>query len=401
MRFARFAFSLILSASLILCLCLSAHAAADESPMTIYCVNTLYHGPSGSQPYSIERAYFDDPTSSGTYQFSIPGTVMENQIEYEARSINIIGYPDIDLWQQGYIYTFMYEIRVPNTVTPEPSGVVFTFGVATLRDDDSISIFQALGDVIHTYSVGSTLTTYLVTSTVYVDESFNGGAVGNLDSAYCSLEMSVWEQAAVNLNVRLSNVKAQKAIGEDAYYQASVDALNDLNSSMNGVNSSVNQVNSSVNQVNNSVNELNQSVTNLPQATIDAEYEYTLNMMPDDEGNIESVTGDVDELTVEIKNEMNGFNDLLATFTQREPCIYMPDIIIPLGDDVKINLSNTAYGQYVTGEGYFLPMSYLENMNPNIMNWINTAALLVRFVALISFFTYGMWKMLRLEWWVN
>lgn len=322
MRFARIAFAVILSTTLILSFCLSVYAAEEEN-MYVYCINVLYSPPAGSGLGTRERAFFDDPSSTGVYQFSLDGTIMEDQREFQLAGVNILGNTDsIDLWQQGYIYTFTYEIRVPNSSCPIPGSTLFTFGVASLFDDDTMDRYQALGDVTYTYITSANFVTFYVTSVVYVDSNFVGSQVGNLDNAYTSLEINIRDFNSVTLSVRLSNVKAQKAIGEDAYYQASVDALNDLNSSMNGVNNSVNQVN-------NSVNELNQSVQDLPQAQVDAEYNFILNTMPDDQGYIDTISGDLTIMHDYFVGKTDSLVFLLDYLESSRPCMYLPKVSIP------------------------------------------------------------------------
>lgn len=380
MRIARIVITVILTATLILSLSVSTLAASENESLFIYGINCLYQGSAGLPSSYQEVTYYDDPTSVGVYQFIIPSTIMQDQLEYNAKSLNILGNTNsIELWNQGYIYTFYYEIRINNASVPETTAVTFTFGVASLGEGDYISKFQDLGDVIYTYNVASSFTTYYVTSTVYVDENFNGGNVGNLSDSFTSLEMSIFEQGTVNISVRLSNVKVQKAIGEDAYYQASVDALNDLNSS-------VSRVDSSVNQVNNSVNELNQSVEALPEATVNAEHEFIYNSMPDAEGDIDVIKGDILAILSVYDTDIQQLYYALNN-QQARPVLYLPEVEIPFLD---IHLWDSQF---------FYVDAYLNSMNSQIMEYINIVVIFIRIIAIAAFATVGLYRMSRVEWW--
>lgn len=379
MRITRFIIAFILTASLIFCLVLNVSAGGEEvSDLYLPMLDVIYFR--GGSP-SIEEMFFADPNAGGNFNYFIPGTIMNDQLEYQVRSAALLGYPetDLSLWQQGYIYTFTYELRISTSAVPDPDFVTFQFGIAT-SDGLVIQDVYVLSDVIFTYDIAGSFTYFYVSSIVYVDENFKTGNISSsLDDTYVYLEFSLYESSSVNIGIRTADCKVIKAIGEDAYYQASIDALNDLNSS-------VSRVDSSVNQVNNSVNELNQSVEALPEATVNAEHEFIYNSMPDAEGDIDVIKGDILAILSVYDTDIQQLYYALNN-QQARPVLYLPKVEIPF---LNIHLWDSQF---------FYVDAYLNSMNSQIMEYINIVVIFIRIIAIAAFATIGLYRMSRIEWW--
>ncbi|MBQ2846046.1 MAG: hypothetical protein IJE75_02795, partial [Firmicutes bacterium] len=88
----------------------------------------------------------------------------------------------------------------------------------------------------------------------------------------------------------------------------------------------------------------------------------------------------------EFSPELERAKDLFTSDIAR-PCVYVPDIDIPILDI------------HVMDQGVLFLDSYLNNMSTSILAWIDVLLWFIRFVACATFTTVTWYKMARIEWW--
>lgn len=354
MRYSRILAAFILTTSLIILLVIPSSAA--EVYDLYVCDAWLYYQPDqGGDP--IYTNVLPDVNDDGTFTFNLTEHINDNGNQTDLRSIAILMYPE-DIGyvecERGYIYTYNFTVRM--TRVTNPSDFYFEFGIC----DSSFTEVIPMADVTYSYSGTSAMKTYSCTAVMYIDDTFSFGSLKeDIDTLCCYLDITgTWSG---DVTLRNLEQRVSKAVGEDAYYEASLEAIN-----------------------------------NLPQS----EYDFVMSKMPDEQGMADNVNGDIDDMLNEVKLEINGFYDIITAINYNEPLIYFPSINIPLGDGVNIDVINdTPMRNYIDGEGFFRPLAMLASMNGNIVSWINTFVVFIRFVAVIGFLTVGLYKMLHVEWW--
>ena len=288
---------------------------------------------------------------------SVPQTINQDGIDFEAYTFAFVCYP-LDssgvsapvTFEKGYVYTFNFTIQTTRLLDPDLTS--FSFGICQEGFTDA----RPLAEVVYTLeNVTSNVKRYYVTSTVNVDDSFPLSSMGDPYETYYYLQMgSDW---TADFRLIASNMTSKKSVGEDAYYQASLDAIE-----------------------------------NLPNA----EYEFTLNMMPDAEGEIELIKGDIDDITQELHLVTNDLYDVIMGVQKAEPMIYFPTMRIPhLDIDVLESVDEQSYFK----DGFFYPLVLITAMG-GLPRWVSVALAFVRITFVIGFVTYTLDNMLRVEWWL-
>lgn len=340
MRSSRIIAAVILSTILILALAVNTFAASITQDLDINYAS-LYYKPlvQGASPlYDLLDPRF---TSSYTY-FDISNTQGEYE-NYELASIQILMFPadmsNINL-ERGYIYTFDFTIRF-NKLNIEPQDYIFGFGVA----NEDASLTAPLGDAVFTYNKTGSYYEFYVTFVVNVEKNLDFSYVGEDEDLYYYLDIiGSWSD---ELQLRSYKQTVTKAVGEEAYYQASLDAINGL-----------------------------------PQS----EYDFVYNSMPDSEGEAQVLIGDIEEMYAQFNPWLNQITTLFSSDVSR-PCLYIPEVVIPFLD-IKVFDSQIFYVD-----------DYLNNMNADILPKIEILVWFVRFVGCVTFVYYTYYKVVRIEWW--
>lgn len=355
MRYTRILAAIILSSALIFLLCFGS-SAANTYKDTISCdhgMGVYFPLNSGAQKW-VE--FTPTITNNGTrFSFSgIEAELVNGNFEYAFDRFVFLLFPDNHLveFEKGYIYTYNFTVR--STKVSNVNESAFSFGVS----DYDFSFATPLGDVVYTYDFsGSTTVNYYITVSFYVDDSPSYNSLPNPEEAYLYLQISTeWSDT---FSLIASNMTAEKAVGEDAYYQASLDAIQ-----------------------------------NLP----DTEYNFILNKMPDAEGEVDAIELQADNLAEDFKLFTNDLYDVLVGVTYAEPLVYFPKMNIPI---LNIDLSSSEYfGKYISSDGFFKPLNLVADMNTSAMPAINLCKGVAQLILMVTFCTVGLEKMLRIEWWM-
>lgn len=347
--------ALILTAPLILTCAVPCSAAAETADWYWYSADLRYNCLTIGEPYTTVVMYPEGTSPSLT---GIPYTFTEGDHTYEFNDLIACFYPEegyVD-FVQGYIYTFDFEIRITNIT--DLSQLQFEFAIGKLTDDDYVSEYTPYGDLVYTYTRSNRTYTFNLKVTVNVDENFPNMTFNEYSCVMLQV-MNFEEAFGGSFNVKSMSSTCVKAIGENAYYQASLDAINDLPNT---------------------------------------EYDFVYQRMPDGEGAVEQIKGDLNTITSKFDEILNEFHDLVNSINEPEPRIYMPKIKIPILD---IDLTGSKYmGAYIDGEGYFRPLEYLNSMSSDILQPLILVSTFIRFILLVTFITVGLENMIRIEWWI-
>ena len=351
MRNTRIIAAFVFATTLIFTLCLSSSAAALTD--TLYCERGVAY----FQPLNSSSGKWVDYTpsiSNSIFTFSnLPNTLVENNYEYSFDFFAFLLYPNSNLveFTDGYVYTYNFTIRSTRVATPALTN--FEFGVTDASYNEAIP----LADVVYTYDMtGSSTATYYVTCTVNVDNTFPASTLPSPTDAYLYLRIaSEWSDT---FQLRASNMTMKKAVGEGAYYQASIDAIE-----------------------------------NLPNT----EYDFTLNKMPDADGTVEVIKGQADDITSELNLQLTNALGVFTGISGEEPLIYMPKMKIPI---LNLDIADYTAG-YISQDGYFRPLDMIQDMDDSgqAILGINLARHFLQLVFVFTFATVGIEKMLRIEWW--
>lgn len=346
MRYSRIIASVICSTLIFIVFVIPISAVATEQKIIIDSCEASYRNQYFEVYYpQVNRDNYVFPQIKNPYNGDVDNPP-------QLSSITLLGYtnPYID-WKEGYIYTFNYTVAV--ALVQEDVYPTITLGLATTTDSGTIAQYAPIGDVTYTYnktgnsSQGYTYT-YSITSVVKVDSSFNNGNIEDYNRTYVALNIDgIFNQSSANVTVLANRMKVIKSIGEDAYYQASLDAIE-----------------------------------NLPQS----EYDYIYNSMPDETGEVETIKGQFIEVLAGFNPDLEAFAQALTTDVAR-PCVFLPSVVIPFMD-IEIWENQIFYVD-----------SYLDQMNPNIMTALESMLFFIRTVALLTFITVGLYKMIKMEWW--
>lgn len=353
MRYSRIIATFILSSALILCLVFPSSASEVD---TLICESGVGHFYS---PNSANQKWVDYyPTeNNGVYTFSdIPYGTTSGNIEYAFYSFTFLTYSDYTpvTLERGYVYTFNFKITSTKISSSNADRTTFSFGMCEASYTNALP----LSSVTYTYSTASGRSTFNCTAVVNVDGSIDFSSLTSNDGElYYYLQIiGPWSD---NFTLTSSNMTKTKNLGEESYYQASVDAIE-----------------------------------NLPQT----EYDYVYNNMPNAEGDIDQIKGNLDELTEELHLLTSDLYEVLLGISDDEPLIYMPPMQIPVLD---INLRTAKYfGNYIDGNGYFHPLSMVNSMAPSFTKWVEVGRSFVQLSVIIGFVTIGLDKMLKIEWWM-
>lgn len=354
MRYSRVIATIIFTSALIFSLCITSFAAPAYND-SLYCsYGVAYFAPLNS---SAGKWVDYNPTvndSETVFSFtSLPANLVQGNYEYSFRSFAFLMNPNSSPveFENGYVYTYDFQIR--STRNTNPSLTAFQFGVCK----DGFNDVVPLADVIYTYDKsGSTTINYYVTVTLNVDSSFPANSIPHPDEAYLYLQIATEWSDTFSLIASRLNVK--KSVGEGAYYQASLDAIE-----------------------------------NLPNT----EYDFTLNKMPDADGVVEQIKGDADDITEELNLQLTNALGVLISLEGEEPLVYMPKMKIPI---LNLDLANYTKG-YISPDGYFRPLDMIEDMDTSgqALATLELARKFISVVLVFTFCTVGIEKMLRIEWW--
>jgi len=338
MRYSRFIAAFVLTSALIITFIIPTSAAETEA---LICESGVAYY-STVNDNNFEWVDYSPSVSEGKYTFNLPSSYENNEIGYYLKSFTFLTYTDYSLipLERGYIYTFNFQVQTNNINSKD--STTFEFGVCQTGFNDAF----LLSDVTYTYNTKAGKTTFYVTCVVRCDENMVEPEYSPVDSDnYYFLTMNAHWVSDITLVG--SEMKRTKALGEEAYYEASVNAIKDL-----------------------------------PQT----EYDYILNKMPDAEGELTVMTGELLDIMSEFSPELDQAKDLFTSDIAR-PCVYLPDIDIPILDI------------HVMDKGVLFLDSYLNNMSTSILAWIDVLLWFIRFVACATFFTVTWYKMARVEWW--
>lgn len=135
------------------------------------------------------------------------------------------------------------------------------------------------------------------------------------------------------------------------------------------------------------------AIENLPNT----EYDFTLNKMPDAEGTVETIKGDIETLTGQLNVELTNMFGVFTGISGEEPLVYMPPMKVPI-----LNLDLHEYmGQSIDSKGYFHPLALVESMDSDgqALYYIDLARKFLSIVLVFTFCTVGIEKMIKVEWW--
>lgn len=351
MRYTRIVTAFIFTLALIFSLCITSFAAPAVND-TLQCdYGVAHYTPMNS---SADKWVDYQATANSSYDrftFSnLPNVLVQGNYEYSFDSFTFMMYPSNESisFQEGYVYT--YNFTVSSSKVSTPSTTSFQFGVCL----DGFNDARPLSDVYYTYETRGSTAYYYVTATVNVDSSFNQSTIPSPDDAWLYLRIATeWSDT---FTLIASNLTMKKSVGEGAYYQASLDAIE-----------------------------------NLPNT----EYDFTLNKMPDAEGTVEQIQGDIDVMTEELNVQLTNVFGVFSGISGEEPLVYMPPMNVPILD---IDLHDYM-GSYIDSKGYFHPISMIEDMNSGVIHYIDMARKFLSIVLVFTFCTVGIEKMIKVEWW--
>lgn len=343
MRYSRIIAAIVFSSALILA-CVFPSSANETDKLV--CDSGVGHFVSANSSLDKWVDYIPDHNSNlDSYTFpNIPEGITSGNTEYAFNSFTFLTYSydtSVTL-ERGYIYTFNFQISSTQISSSNASRTVFSFGMC----EDGYTNGLPLSSVTYTYSTKAGRTIFNCTAIVNVDGSIDfSGLTSNDAELYYYLQMSSpWSDS---FTLTASNMTKVKSLGEESYYQASVDAIKGL-----------------------------------PES----EYNYILNKMPDAEGELTVMSGELLDIMAEFSPELKRGRDLFTSDVAR-PCVYLPDIDIPF-----LNI-------HVMDKGVRYLDTYLNEMNPMILEWIAVVLNFVRLVVCVTFFTSTWYKMARIEWW--
>lgn len=346
MRYTRIVAAVVFSATLIFSLCLTSFAVPALSD-TLYCsYGVAYFSPLNS---SAGKWVDYEPTINAdetVFTFSsLPANLVEGNYEYSFDSFAFLVTPNSSpvTFENGYVYT--YEFKIRSTRNTNPNLTAFQFGVC----NDGFNAALPLADVIYTYDKsGLTTINYYVTVTINVDDSFPANSIPHPDEAFLYLQIRTeWSDT---FTMVASNMSVKKSVGEGAYYQASIDAIE-----------------------------------NLPQT----EYDYILSKMPDDQGYIDTISGDLTIMHNYFISHTDSIAYLYNYLDTARPCMYIPDVKVPFFKNLNIVEDQIFYFD-----------TYLDQMNTDIMPKVNIVVIAIRIFLVMTFLTTSIWKMVRVEWWL-
>lgn len=354
MRYSRIIATFVFTSALIFSLCISSFAAPAVTDKLLCEYGVAHYTPMNSSGDKWVDYQASANATNDKFTFSsLPNVLVQGNYEYSFDSFTFMMYPSNEeiSFKDGYVYTYNFTVR--STKVSSPSTTAFQFGVCL----DGFNDARPLSDVVYTYETqGASTVYYYVTATVNVDSSFNQSTIPSPNDAWLYLRIATeWSDT---FSLIASDLTMKKSVGEGAYYQASLDAIE-----------------------------------NLPNT----EYDFTLNKMPDAEGVVEQIKGDADAMTEELNLQLTNALGVLTGISGEEPLIYMPKMNIPI-----LNLDLADYmGNYIDGNGYFRPLSLIDDMNPSgqAMLALELARRFLSIVFCFTFCTVGLEKMLKIEWW--
>lgn len=354
MRYTRFIATIVFTSALIFSLCISSFAAPAVTDKLLCEYGVAHYTPMNS---SGDKWVDYEPSANDTndkFTFSnLPNVLVQGNYEYSFDSFAFMMYPSNEeiSFKDGYVYTYNFTVRSNKVSTP--STTAFQFGVCLEGFNDA----RPLSDVVYTYEIhGSSTVYYYVTATVNVDSSFNQSTIPSPNFAWLYLRIATeWSDT---FSLIASDLTMKKSVGEGAYYQASLDAIE-----------------------------------NLPNT----EYDFTLNKMPDAEGVVEQIKGDADDITEELNLQLTNSLGVLLSLEGEEPLVYMPKMKIPI---LNLDLANYTKG-YISPDGYFRPLDMIEDMDSSgqALAVLELARKFISIVLVFTFCTVGLEKMLKIEWW--
>lgn len=346
MRYTRIVAAFVFSATLIFSLCLTSFAAPAATD-SLYCsYGVAYFSPLNSS--AGKWVDYDPVVSDNDTRFTfsnLPANLISGNYEYSFNSFSFLLTPNSSPveFENGYVYSYEFQIRSTKNTNPNLTG--FQFGVCTDGFNDAVP----LADVVYTYDFsGSTTVNYYVTVTLNVDSSFPASSVPHPDEAYIYLLIGTeWSDT---FSLIASKMSVTKSVGEGAYYQASIDAIE-----------------------------------NLPQT----EYDYILSKMPDDQGYIDTISGDLTIMHNYFISHTDSIAYLYNYLDTARPCMYIPDVKVPFFKNLNIVEDQIFYFD-----------TYLNQMNTDIMPKVNIVVIAIRIFLVMTFLTTSIWKMVRVEWWL-
>lgn len=353
MRCTRIIATFVFTSALIFSLCLTSLAAAVED--TLFCDSGVAHyTPMNS---SSDKWVDYSPSvnaSASRFTFSnLPSVLVQGNYEYSFNSFTFLMYPNNEdpTFYDGYVYTYNFTVR--STKVSNVDLTSFQFGVCRDGYLDAVP----LADVVYTYDIQSSTTVYYyVTCTVNVDSTFPASRLPSANDAFLYLQIATeWSDT---FSLIASDLTMKKSVGEGAYYQASLDAIE-----------------------------------NLPNT----EYDFTLNKMPDADGTVDQIKGDIDELTEELNLQLTNMLGVFTGISGEEPLVYMPPMKVPI-----LNLDLHDYmGNYIDGKGYFRPLALINQMDEGAtaIHYIDLARKFLSIIFVFTFCTVGLEKMIKIEWW--
>lgn len=342
MRNSRLVASVILATFLIFALVVNTFSATVPEELDVYKAS-LYYAPStqgGSGVYDEIEPTFNSTNAT----FTIPehnGDFSGNNL----RSVGVLFYHTSSKleFNRGYIYTFNFTFRM-NNIDILPEQYILEFGVC----NDDMSLTAPVADVVFNYTKKATYYEFYATAVVDVKSDLNFAYVAPPDELVYYLDIIGDWKPGSTVTLRNYTQTVTKSVGEEAYYQASLDAIKGL-----------------------------------PQS----EYDYIYNNMPDEMGEVEVIKGKFIQILAVFDQDIALLLGALTTDEAR-PCIYLPRVEIPILD-IKVWEAQIFYFD-----------DYLDSLNPNIMIALDPMLYFIRMVVFFGFATYTVYKIIRLEWWL-
>ena len=175
--------------------------------------------------------------------------------------------------------------------------------------------------------------------------------------------------SSLEFDIRGVSLKATSEIGEKAFYQANIDALEELNKTTS-------EQTLQINETGQQIIESNQEVKDAIDNMWENEYQFTSGLLPDTgeaQGGIDDTITGLDASKDAINTLFNAINT-----TDEDPCLYLPNVNIPF-----IDVTLEGFG------GRFYPLNYLTAMNGQISPLITGIKYVVRGIGYVGlvFFT--------------
>lgn len=362
-------FFILLSLTLVFSLTLTTFAGAVEVDLTPAYVNVFYR----TVDHTLYESQYLIYPFSGNNVTGMPVNLYEDSSDpTKITNTNqgiMISFTDAGskfLLEYGHTYTLSGAFSVsyldPNTTNS--MDFVMATNNATNQMNLPMDVAVYFSEQVRGYQTVISFTIVFEVNEELPPDFSNKFAYPAIDF-YCHATNNV----SVNFDVRGVKMKVSSEIGEKAFYQANIDALEELN------RTTADQT-LQINQTGQQIIESNEDVKNAIDNMWENEYEFTSGLMPD----TGEAQGGVDDTISGLEASKDAINTLFNAIntTDEEPCIELPTVHFPF-----IDVTLEGFG------GRFYPLQYLAGMNANIVPIITGIKYVVRGIGYVGlvFFT--------------